>query len=274
MIKKLLMPLGMFAGTTAFILFCIHPCNKRKHIMKKRFGKYYIAHRGLFDNPHIPENSMPAFKAAIKEGYAIELDIQLTSDNRLVVFHDETLQRMCNDPRTLRQLSYKDLIQLNLLDSGEKIPLFKDVLNMVNGRVPLFVEIKPEGRFLENARRTAAVLKKYNGIFCVQSFNPFVLLSFRKHSPKVLRGQLSSDFKKDGDTHSPILQFIMSNLLFNCFSRPDFISYNHLHSNRMAFQICSRLFKSLNAAWTIRNRKELEKAEKDFDFFIFESFRP
>ena len=291
MIKYMIVPAGIIAGSAAALYFCMHPENRRKSLMRSRFGKYYIAHRGLFDNPDpsiseavrsgnnnekkiIPENSLAAFEEAVRHGYGIELDVQLTADNKLVVFHDNNLKRMCGDPRLVRNLTYEELKELRLAGTQERIPLFKEVLKLVDGRVPLFVEIKPEGRYFENTRRASAMLKKYKGIYCVQSFNPFVLLWFRKYRPEVLRGQLATDFKKDGDKHPPMLQFLLADMLFNCFSRPDFISYNHKHSDKLAFRICTRLFRSMNAAWTIRNKKELESAKKDFEFFIFDSFRP
>ena len=274
MIKRLLISFGVIAGTSATLLFCIHPNTGRKKTMYSRFKDYYIAHRGLFDNPETPENSLSAFSKAVKNGYGIELDVQLTADNKIVVFHDETLQRMCGNPKTLRDLSYKELRSFYLLGTRERIPLLKDVLDLVNGQVPIFVEIKPEGRFMECAKRTAAILKKYKGTYCVQSFNPFILLDFRKNAPGVLRGQLSTVFTKDVSKYSPLLRFFLSNLLFNCFSRPDFISYNHEFSDKTALRICTRLFKSLTAAWTIKSADDLKKAKKDFDFFIFEGFRP
>ena len=298
MIKYIMIPAGILAGSAAALYFCMHPENRRKHLMRSRFGKYYIAHRGLFDNPDvvkntasassktsdredvdnneslIPENSLAAFEEAVSHGYGIELDVQLTADNKLVVFHDNNLKRMCGDPRLVRDLTYEELKEFRLAGTQERIPLLKEALKLIDGRVPLFVEIKPEGRYFENTRRTSAMLKKYKGIYCVQSFNPFVLLWFRKYRPEVLRGQLSTDFKKDGDKHQPMLQFLLSDMLFNCFSRPDFISYNHKHSQKPSFRLCTRVFNSLNAAWTIRSNEELEAARKDFEFFIFDSFRP
>lgn len=274
MIKHILIPIGILTGAAAAGLLSMRPYNKRQHMTRRRFGKCYIAHRGLFNSPEIPENSMAAFAKAAEKGYGIELDVQLTSDNRMVVFHDDTLLRMCGDHRLLRSLSYKELKHFRLDDSDEKIPLLKDVLKLVNGRVPLVVEIKPEGRFISAAKRVAAALDKYPGVYCIESFNPVVLFWFRCHRPAVLRGQLSTVFKKDGDTHPRPVQFVLSNLLLNFLSKPDFISYNHKHTDRLAFRICNRLFKPVNAAWTIKSRKDLEAARKYFEIFIFDSFLP
>ena len=274
MIKKFLITTCMITGAAGASLFAMRPYNKRRAIFLSRFTQPFIAHRGLFKNPEIPENSMPAFAEAVKMGYGIELDVQLTADNKLVIFHDDTLKRMCGDPRLLRELKYEELKSMRLLNGKEHIPLFRDVLKLINGKVPLVVEIKPEGRYIETVRRAVSVLKRYKGVYCIESFNPFVLVWLKKHRPEILRGQLSTDFKKDGDEHSHPLQFILSNMFFNFISRPDFIAYNYKHAGRLPCQICTKFFKSLNAAWTVQSEKDLKEAEKYFKFFIFDGFRP
>ncbi|MGN0995468.1 MAG: glycerophosphodiester phosphodiesterase family protein, partial [Candidatus Ventricola sp.] len=101
------------------------------------------AHRGLHDNASdAPENSMAAFRRAVEAGYGIELDVQLTRDRVPVVFHDESLSRMCGVPGNVRDYTFDELVQFPLLRSAERIPRFEDVLTLVDGRVPLIVEIK------------------------------------------------------------------------------------------------------------------------------------
>ena len=274
MLKRILFPTSMITGAALAALFAMRPYNKRRSLFMSRFTQPFIAHRGLFKNPEIPENSLPAFANAVKEGYGIELDVQLTADNKLVIFHDDTLKRMCGDERLLRDLDFSELKKMRLLGGKEQIPLFTEVLDLINGKVPLVVEIKPEGRYRETVKRAVSVLKKYKGIYCIESFNPFVLVWLKKHHPEILRGQLSTDFKKDGDEHPHPLQFILSNMFFNFLARPDFIAFNHKHSGRLSFQICTKLFKSLNAAWTVQSEKDLKNARKYFEFFIFDSFTP
>lgn len=263
------------AGSIALLgLMSIRPYNARKTELKKIFKNKYIAHRGLFKEPGIPENSLAAFKNAVKHGYGIELDVQLSHDGALVVFHDNDLLRMCGDPRMVKDVDYKELRGIALGNSTERIPLFKDVLTVVNGKVPLLVEIKPEGNYISAARETMRLLSDYCGKYCIESFHPFVLFWLKRNFPYVLRGQLSTDFKKDGDRHNFIIQFALTNMMCNFLSRPDFISYNHRYSHNISFQICTRLFSSANAAWTIKNKGQLKKAKKDFEYFIFDSFKP
>lgn len=274
MIKHIIIPTAIIAGSCAAALLAVKPYNARKILTHRVLKQKYIAHRGLFKNPAIPENSLKAFSEAVKKGYGIELDVQLTRDDRLVVFHDNRLERICGDRRNLRDFSLKELRRFTLCGTDEKIPLFTQVLKLVDSKVPIVVEIKPGGHFWRAARLTSEVLKGYSGSYVVESFNPLVLFYFRLKQPGVIRGQLSSDLKKDGDTHPRFIQFILSNMLLNFLSKPDFISYNHKHTDRLAFKLCAKLFNSLNAAWTIQNKDELSKAKGVFEIFIFDSFLP
>ena len=86
-----------------------------------------VAHRGIHNNKEIPENSLAAFKQALKLNYPIELDVQLTKDNTLVVFHDYNLKRLTNKDLILQQATYDDLKKLSLLNTTEKIPNLKEV---------------------------------------------------------------------------------------------------------------------------------------------------
>ena len=154
-----------------------------------------IAHRGLF-NSNYPENSLSAFENAVKNNYGIELDIQFTKDKKIVVFHDDNLERMTNDKRNVNELLYEELRNLKLLNSNESIPLFEDVLSLVNGKVPLIIEIKNCDNIIELGQETYKLLKSYKGKFVVESFNPFVLQWFKNNAKEVVRGQLSGNYKK------------------------------------------------------------------------------
>ena len=109
------------------------------------FKEWLYAHRGLHDNAtEAPENSMAAFRKAVDAGFGIELDIQLTKDRIPVVFHDFTLKRVCGGEGKICDYTYEELQQFHLCESTEKIPKFEDVLQMVDGKVPLIVEFKIE----------------------------------------------------------------------------------------------------------------------------------
>ena len=242
------------------------------------FNTKFFAHRGLHDNKSgAPENSMPAFRKAVEKGYGIELDVQLSSDGVPVIFHDLDLARACGVQGLVRERTYEELQTLRLFGSEEKIPALKDFLEMVDGRVPLIVEFKSEDSDLTLCRVIAPMLRAYKGAYCIESFNPLVLLWYRIHQPKVMRGQLSDGFihipKYRALNKAPItipVQFLIPNFL----SKPDFIAYNHKYERNISRRICRNLYKAKAAAWTIKSQSELEEAKKSFDVFIFDSFIP
>lgn len=272
MYKKIL---GFTAGIIGGLyLYSIAPNKNRKNKMLD-FEKQYIAHRGLFNNEtDAPENSIPAFQKAVEVGYGIELDVQLTTDHQLVVFHDESLKRMCGIDKTLTDCSFDELSQYTLGKSEAQIPLLKDVLKIIDGQVPIIVEIKPEGDWKTTTKFTAKMLDKYNGCYCIESFHPLVVRWFRKHRPDVIRGQLSTNYFGDHLDQPWYQKFLFTNLMLNFITKPDFIAYNHLWKNNLSYTICRTLFPVENVAWTIRSQEELLKAKKTFDIIIFDSFIP
>lgn len=263
----------------AAILFIAYPLalrpNTRRREQMQPFEKVMIAHRGFFDNEtEYPENSLPAFQRAVEAGYGIELDVQLTTDNRLVVFHDETLQRMCGFDKKLTECSYDELKHYRLAKSDEKIPLFDEVLKVIDGKVPLIVEVKSEGDWKKTTQLMAERMDSYRGCYCMESFHPFAVKWFKDHRPEIIRGQLSTNYFKDKINRKWYEKFLLSNLMLNFLTKPDFIAYNHLWKKDFSYTLCRKLFKPENVAWTIKNQKELEEAEKTFDVIIFDSFIP
>ena len=110
----------------ALIVFLIAP---RKRRSTSPFDRTLYAHRGLHDNS-CPENSLSAFRAAKEAGYGVELDVRFTADKQVVVYHDDTLTRMCGDDRRVDECTYEELQQLHLSDTTERIPLLSDVLSV------------------------------------------------------------------------------------------------------------------------------------------------
>lgn len=240
------------------------------------FHKRYFAHRGLHDNAgDAPENSMPAFRKAVEAGYGIELDVHVTKDAVPVVFHDHTLERMCggSGTRQIRDYTYAELGAFTLGNSDERIPKLEDVLLMVRGRVPLIVEIKSEDTDISLCAPIDELLRAYDGEYCIEAFNPMVLLWFRRHHNEVVRGQLASDLRRDGEYKS-LLAFLLTHLLFNFLTKPDFIAYNHEFRQEPGRRICRKLYRNPSAAWTVKSREKLREVQGEFDIFIFESFTP
>lgn len=234
-----------------------------------------IAHRGIHGSTGPVENSMPAFRAAVEKGCAIELDVQLTKDNKLVVFHDKKLKRMFGIDGNLSDLTYEELSKLKLGSSSESAPLFSDVLAMVKGQTPILIEIKNEGTTGVLESILYEELKSYSGQYAVQSFNPFSLKWFRDNAPEVLRGQLSGSFvitdydvEYAGTTRLPwYKQFILSNLLLDFESRPNFIAYETVNVSGSTLKAL-RSLKVPVIGWVIDDEAEYVNSKAYFDGFI------
>ena len=232
------------------------------------YGREY-AHRGLHGDG-IPENSMIAFKRAVGEGYGVELDVQMTKDEKLVVFHDATLNRMCGVDGFLRDKTFEELQDLRLSGTEERIPLFADVLRVL-GNTTLVCEIKPDNgaRNYYFCEKVYEELKEYKGNYCMESFSPFITGWFKKKHPEVIRGQLSCRMGSDTGQSGPV-NFILTNMLLNFISRPDFIAYNYKDIDTWGYKTVKSVYKPFRIAWTPRGPEEIEEAKKEFETIIFE----
>ena len=132
------------------------------------------AHRGLFDNKKIVENTIRAFKKALLDNINIELDIRVTKDNKIIVFHDSNIKRLTNIDGLVKNITYDELKNIKLLNTNDKIPLLEEVLTLVKGKVTLLIEVKDN---LSNStlRELNKLLLDYNGKVLLQSFNPIIL---------------------------------------------------------------------------------------------------
>lgn len=234
-------------------------------IVKKK-----IAHRGLY-NEKMPENTFSAFENAIKNGFAIELDVQEISDGTVVVFHDSTLHRVTNKDGYVKNLKKEELSSCKICKTNETIPTFEETLKLIDGRTPILIEIKNSTSKVGSLEKKVwEILEKYNGEYAVMSFNPYSLEWFKKHAPKVMRGQLSSNFK--GEKLALLKKFTLSRMIFNkLVSEPHFIAYKYeALPNRFV-----RRYKNLPLlAWTIRNEKDENIALSLCDNIIFENYIP
>lgn len=260
-------------GLVVLYLYAIMPRMVKRPDKTPFEGRLY-AHRGLFDNEtDAPENSLPAFARAAERGFGIEMDIQLTKDKVPVVFHDFTLKRACRTSGKVIDYTYDELKKLELFRSQEHIPTFEEALAVVDGRVPIIVELKIEWSDYRVCRIADSILRNYKGDYAIESFNPLALLWFRKNHKEVVRGQLSDHFRKEGTATVPFY-FLLHYLTLNFLTKPDFIAYNHKYSKNMSRQICRYLYGASAAGWTIKSEEQLKKAKENFDWFIFDGFIP
>ena len=244
--------------------------------------KWRYAHRGFHNKPNVPENSMIAFKRAVAEEFGIELDVHLTKDKKLAVIHDSSLSRTCGIDLNIEEITLEEAQVYFLEKSEEVIPAFEEVLDAVSGKVPLIIEIKTaDGNHIELTDAVMTALEGYNGLYCIESFNPSVVGYLRKEYPDVIRGQLAGCLNKNvgkglakGKKSEPTLtglqDFLLKNLWVNLEGRPDFVAYRYEDREMNAFVN----FKGAKFLWTIKSYDDLKACEKLGAAGIFEQFNP
>ena len=231
-----------------------------------------IAHRGLHTKD-IPENSLSAFENALKNNYAIELDVQFTKDKEVVVFHDENLKRMTNDTRNIEDVNYDELKNLRLGNTNEIIPTLEEVLELVDSKIAILIEIKDCKDYIELSEKTYEILKGYEGNYAIQSFNPFILEWYKNNASEVIRGQLSGTFTEGSESLNSFEKFVLKNMLLNFKSKPNYIGYELEGIPKSKLESLRKKGVPI-IVWTVKNKEDMEKAYKYSDNITFENFLP
>ena len=158
-----------------------------------------IAHRGLHDRASgVIENTISAARAAIEKGFAIECDVQLSSDGEVFVFHDDALERLTNASGDFKIFSKTEIGSLSLKDTSDHIPTLSEFLDVIAGRVPLICEIK--SRFdgsIAAVQRVAEVIASYEGPIALKSFDPIMVEATAHHAPDRPRGFIGESVYDD-----------------------------------------------------------------------------
>ena len=235
--------------------------------MKKRIKEFnekakwlkdgVLYHRGKHDSD-IKENSIEAFKGAIADNLGVELDVRITKDNKVVVSHDGNLKRVFDKNLVIEDCNYDDI--------KEYVPLFSDVLKLINNQIGVMVEIKSMkvGRLEEELYK---ILKEYKGRYVIVSFNPMSLKYFRKKDASIIRGQLSYNYKDS--KFNWFMKVCLKNMWFNVFSKPHFISYG---IEGYSYKLLNK-YKQKGCfiiGWTYNNDKDKMELKKVFDNMIIE----
>ena len=235
-----------------------------------------IAHRGLHDRlAGIVENMPGAMKAAIAGNYAIETDVQLTSDGEAMVHHDDALGRLNAGDAALTTMTAAELKQVVFKDTTERMMTLGDLCDLVDGRVTLVVEIK--SRFDDNnaiVGRIAQVLAAYRGPVAVMSFDPAKIRAARAMMPHIVRGIVAErDYKKDWPQLTPAQRHDMTGLHHLPHTQPHFISYNvdELPADEVTK---ARQDGCALITWTVRTAEQRAISERYADQITFEGFRP
>jgi glycerophosphoryl diester phosphodiesterase len=269
--EELYVAVGLAA---AALLFCAALClacchHRKKHPLMPLLQKTSYAHRGLHDSA-TPENSLAAFKKAVDNGFGIELDVQLSADGQVMVFHDYTLVRMTGADGKLSEKTAEELKELNLNCTDETIPLLTEVLELVDGKVPLLVELKGENANTHLCGKVHELIREYNGYYVVESFNPLLIHSYKKLSPSTPCGLLITKFSKDRGI-SP-LNLILDWMALNFLSKPDFIAFDHRYK-KISLSLCRQIYRLPEMTWTIRD-EEVYNSIQEGKCAIFEGFIP
>lgn len=225
-----------------------------------------IAHRGLWGG-NIIENSLPAYQNAVDNGYPIEIDLYSSKDGVIFSFHDDTLIRMTGADGKIFDKTAQELKNLRLSNSDDQIPTFDEVLALVDGKVPLLIELKdqPNRNYVQTVVKR---LKNYKGEFALQSFNPLLIKKVKAIAPEFVRGILGSDLKTD--LLPAYKKFVVKNMPLNFLIKPDFISYDY-----NCLPLKRRITKRYPViSWTLTTQQDADKIKPYALNVIFEHFIP
>jgi len=271
--KPILMIFGILIALAA-VYFLMLRCRRGHQTLSKLRGWGY-AHRGLHGGG-VPENSMEAFRLALEGGYGIELDVHLMKDGNLAVIHDASLKRTAGADVLIEDLTAQDLERYPLEGTQERIPLFSQVLTLYNGKGPIIVELKAEkGNHAALSKAVCEMLDGYNGVYCLESFDPRVVHWLRKNRGDLCRGQLAENFCRNPKSKLPYyLKFILSHQLENFLVVPDFVSFRFEDRKLPGVWMARKLWGAQGVTWTIKSQKDYDTAVKEGWIPIFEGFRP
>lgn len=257
---------------TAVYLFVL--AGRTGHRGLKALQGWSYAHRGLHGNG-IPENSMAAFRAALEHGFGIEFDLHLLKDGNIAVIHDSLLKRTTGAEGRIEDLTTEDLKNYRLEGTEETIPTFRELLDLYAGKAPLIVELKPvNGNHAKLAETVCNMLQDYPGVYCIESFDPRCVAWLKKNRPQIIRGQLSENFFRSDPKMSLPLKLMLSTLVDNLVTRPDFVAYKFADRKNLSVFLCRKLFKLQGVTWTLRSKEDYDTAVKEGWLPIFENFIP
>ena len=235
-----------------------------------------VAHRGLHGDGLI-ENTLGAARAAVDGNFAIEVDLQLTADNEVVVFHDEKLDRLTTAAGPLADRTLAELKKISIHGTNERIPALQELLDLVAGRTPLVLELKSDWNGDERlTARVAAVLAGYAGPVACMSFDPQIVMALQKHAPGLPRGIVAERYYDDPEW-SPLTRarrFKLGNLLHIPQTKPHFVAYYVRDLPAIAPLIACHILGMKLLTWTVRTDAERRKARRWANQMIFEGFRP
>lgn len=237
-----------------------------------------VAHRALHDAARgVIENTPSAVDAALAHDFAIEVDIQLSSDGEAMVFHDDTLERLTLAKGPAHALTAAQFKATELRGTVDRTMTLDELLARVGGRVPLIIELKSQfDGDVGVAKRAVEVLAGYEGPAALMSFDPDLVAAVRTLAPQIPRGITMEHAYDDPewDMLSPATKFTWGNLLHFPRTRPDFIAHYVKELPSTPVSLARRAFRLPILTWTVRTPADRAVAARHADQMIFEGFMP
>ncbi len=225
------------------------------------------AHSGLHGAACV-ENSMSAFAAAVAAGHGIELDVHMSRDGTVIVFHDDELDRLTGQQGNVREMTAAQLCAIPLNGMAETIPTLDQVLRLVQGRVPILIEMKghdvPVIKFCLAVRR---VLEGYNGPVAIMSFNPDLCRWFHRHAQRIPHGLVMT--QGSGETKGNGLRGRLARHLALWRANPEFLAYD-IRDLPAPFPASQRKRGLPILTWTVRSFEQQQVAGREADQIIYE----
>lgn len=265
---------GIFAGAVALGgLYVLSTQGRTGHPDLAALRGWKYAHRGLHDDEK-PENSMAAFRAALENGYGIELDIHLIKDGNLAVIHDSSLSRVTGKDGKITDLTTGDLANYHLNGTEETIPTFRQVLDLYAGKAPLIIELKEDGNAEALVDAAVKAMEGYEGPYCMESFDPRCVHILRKKYPHIIRGQLTENYFRTGSKLPAPIKWAMKNQVLNFWTMPDFVAYKYRDLNTLSNTLVRKFWGVEGVTWTLQTQEEFDDAVAKGWIPIFENFKP
>lgn len=257
-----------------FAIFLFVTKGRKHHKGLSALRNHVYAHRGLHGQD-VPENSLEAFRLAKEAGFGVELDVHLLKDGNLAVFHDCDLKRMTGKEGRIVDLTTDKLGEYHLNNTNQTIPEFKKVLELFDGKVPLIVELKEVGNCASLCKAVCDMLDEYQGVYCLESFDPRCVHWLCKNRPDLIRGQLTENYFKSKSVKIPwYVKFALRHQLMNFLTKPDFVAYRFDDRKTPSNLLCRKVWKMQGVTWTIKSQNDLDLAKKENWIPIFEGFIP
>lgn len=247
---------------------------RKGHPGLRKLRSWAYAHRGLHDGTH-PENSLSALRAAVGQGYGVEVDVHLLRDGNLAVIHDSSLLRTTGAEGQIEQLDSQDLWNYHLEGTAELIPTFREVLDVINGRVPMIIELKVVGdNYKALCEAVCRRLEHYKGVYCIESFDPRCVRWFRENRPDIIRGQLVENYFKSKAKISWILKVLLTCQMMNFLTLPDFVAYKFDDRKHFSNLLVKKIWGAARVSWVITDKTQYQIARREGWMPIFENFKP